>query len=50
MDDAARAKAQANFKVTKEELREIVELYKARTYIEDLEYIQDKLGGVENVL
>ena len=41
MDDQVRAANNANYKVTKDQLIKLVECYRQRTYIEDLEYIHD---------
>jgi hypothetical protein len=50
MNDEARAKAKADFKFSKDQLINIVEKYRQRKYVEDLEYIKDGLGGVESLL
>jgi len=50
MNDAARAKAKANFGLTKDDLINVIECYRQRKYVEDLEYIKDKLNGIEGVL
>jgi magnesium-transporting ATPase (P-type) len=49
MDDSVRAQAH-NFKVTKEQLIKLVECYRQRTYVEDLDYIQDALQGPAQLL
>ena len=48
--DIERAKMHANYKVTKEQLVELVECYRQRKYIEDITYLQDKLKGIAGVL
>ena len=48
-DDAARA-ASSKYQVTAEELRTIIEKYRQREYIDDIEYIEGHLGGVESIL
>mgnify|MGYP000866718818 CR=1 FL=1 len=50
MDDASRAAAKANYKITKQQLIDIVECYRQRKDVEDLDYIQNKTGGMEGVL
>lgn len=49
MDDASRAAAQANFKVQKQQLIDVVECYRQRKYVEDLDYIEEKLNGVQGI-
>jgi hypothetical protein len=39
MDDSTRAQA-GNYKVSRKELEAVVECYRQRTYVEDIEYIQ----------
>ena len=50
MDDSSRAKAQTNFGVNKQELIQVVEAYRQRKYVEDIEYIQDTLKGVPELM
>jgi len=51
IDDAARAKTGINdFKVTKQQLIDVIECYRQRKYVEELSYITDKLGSVESIL
>lgn len=49
MDDSKRAAANLQYKCTKEQLIEIVEKYRQRSYIEDLTYIKDELNGSEGL-
>jgi len=49
MDDSTRARM-ANYKVTKKELEDVVEFYRQRKYVEDIEYIQGTLKGMQNLL
>jgi len=48
-DDAARA-ANSPYRVTAVELRTIIEKYRQRIYIDDIEYIEGHLGGIESIL
>lgn len=48
-DDAARA-ASSPYRVTAEELRTIIEKYRQREYCDDIEYIENDLGGIESIL
>tara|TARA_B110000285_G_C15132679_1_gene624726 strand:+ start:80 stop:352 length:273 start_codon:yes stop_codon:yes gene_type:complete len=38
------------FRVSKQQLIDVIECYRQRKYIEELTYIKDKLGGIKNVL
>ena len=45
MDDSKRAANNAQYKVNREQLIKLVECYRQRKYIEDIQYIQDELNG-----
>ena len=38
------------FNFSKQSLKKVVDLYKERKYVEELNYINDTLGGMENIL
>ena len=44
-DDSVRAANGSQFKVNKQQLINLVEKYRTRTYIEDIEYLRDELNG-----
>jgi Ca2+ transporting ATPase len=44
-DDSVRAANGSQFKVSKQQLINLVEAYRTRTYIEDIEYLKDELNG-----
>ena len=50
MDDSSRAANNANFKVTKKQLVDVIEKYRQRTYVEDIEMICNELKGIESLL
>jgi len=50
MDDSSRAAIAANFKVSKQQLVDVIEKYRQRTYVEDIEAITGELKGVESLL
>lgn len=50
MDDSVRAAQNANFKVTKSQLIGVVEAYRRRKYVEDLDYIKTELNGTAGLL
>jgi hypothetical protein len=45
MDDSVRAAAKANYKVNKDQLIKLIEKYRTRTYIDDIQYLKDELNG-----
>ena len=47
MSDNMRAKSGFNFSI--DALKKVVDLYKERKYVEELTYINDKLGGMQNL-
>jgi hypothetical protein len=50
MDDSARAASNSNFKVSKQQLVDVIECYRQRKYVEDIEYIKNDLKGIESLL
>lgn len=50
MDDSSRAAIAANFKVSKKQLVDVIEKYRQRTYVEDIEMITGELKGIESLL
>ena len=48
MDDSTRA--QLHYKVTKKELEALIQCYLQRKYIEDIEYINGTLKGIDCLL
>ena len=50
MNDSSRAASNANFKVSKQQLVDVIEKYRQRTYVEDIEVIQNDLKGIESLL
>lgn len=50
MNDSIRAEKNQNYVFNRTQLKKIVDLYKERKYIEDIEYIQKELGGVQGLL
>ena len=49
MDDSKRAAANLQYKVTKESLIKVIECYRQRKYVEDVQYIKDELNGSDGV-
>lgn len=45
IDDSTRAQM-GNYKVTKRELEDLVQCYLQRKYIEDMDFIDQKLNGI----
>lgn len=45
MNDSFRAKSGANYRFSAEALKKVIDIYKERKYIEDLDYIEETLGG-----
>jgi|APSaa5957512535_1039671.scaffolds.fasta_scaffold18373_1 hypothetical protein len=45
MDDSKRAANNAVYKVNKEQLIKLIECYRQRKYVEDIDYIKDELNG-----
>ena len=50
MNDSSRAANNANFKVSKQQLVDVIEKYRQRTYVEDIESIKNDLKGIESLL
>ena len=50
MDDSSRAANNANYKVSKQQLIDVIECYRQRKYVEDLEYIKNELHGMDSLL
>jgi hypothetical protein len=50
MDDSKRAANHANFKVNRQQLIDLIECYRQRKYVEDIEYIQTTLKGIPALL
>lgn len=50
MDDSSRAAIAANFRVSKQQLVDVIEKYRQRTYVEDIEMITGELKGIESLL
>lgn len=49
MQDHVRAAANGKFKVSKQQLIDLVEKYRQRTYVEDIEYIEGNLQGMDSL-
>lgn len=47
INDSYRAQTKTNFSYNKEQLKKIIDIYKERKYVEDIEYIQNELGGIQ---
>lgn len=50
MDDSSKAAANAQFKVNRDQLEKLIEHYRQRKYVEDLEYMTDELNGSAGLL
>ena len=50
MNDSFRAKSGANFKILPDQLKKVIDIYKERKYVEDLDYIAEGLGGRAKLL
>jgi len=50
MEDSVRAASMGQFKVTKDQLIALIEKYRQRKYIDDLDYIAQELQGMDNLL
>jgi hypothetical protein len=46
MNDSYRAEKKSSFAYTDEQLKKIIDLYKERKYVEELEYIDRDLEGI----
>lgn len=49
MRDSIRAAYNLQFKVSKQSLIKVVECYRQRKYVEDIQYIKDELNGAEGL-
>ena len=50
LDDSSRAAQNANYKITKKQLIDVIEAYRQRKYVEDIDYIKNELNGIDSVL
>lgn len=49
MNDSMRAEKNSNYVYDRHQLKKIVDLYKERTYVEELDYIGNDLGGISKL-
>jgi len=49
MDDSVRAANKAQYKVSRDQLINLIEAYRTRTYVEDVQYIKDELNGSQGI-
>lgn len=47
INDTYRAETKTNYVYNREQLKTIIDKYKERKYIEDIDYIQNELGGMQ---
>jgi len=45
MDDSLRAANKAQYKVSRDQLITLIEAYRQRKYVEDIQYLKDELNG-----
>jgi len=50
MDDQDRAAHNANYKVNKQQLIDLIENYRQRKYIEDINFLTNELQGIQSLL
>jgi len=50
MDDSVRAAQKANFKVSKQQLIDIIEAYRKRTYVEELDVLNNAHSGEQGLM
>jgi hypothetical protein len=47
MNDSYRAEMKSNYVYSRQQLKKIIDLYKERKYVEELEYIDKDLEGID---
>ena len=50
MNDSIRAENKQDYPYSADQLKKVIDLYKERKYVEDIEYIEKSLGGIKELL
>ena len=50
INDSYRAQKKTDYRYNRQQLKKVIDLYKERKYVEELDYIQGELEGVDSML